>query len=54
MTRGFFMETWEARKFAEGGIDADFVQDNHSRSQPVGAARSALSVRDTRRASWCA
>ena len=30
--RGFFMETWEARKFAEGGIDASFVQDNHSRS----------------------
>jgi len=30
--RGFFMETWEARKFAEGGIDANFVQDNHSRS----------------------
>ncbi|RZU99106.1 dTDP-4-dehydrorhamnose 3,5-epimerase [Spiribacter vilamensis] len=30
--RGFFMETWERRKFAEGGIDCDFVQDNHSRS----------------------
>jgi dTDP-4-dehydrorhamnose 3,5-epimerase len=30
--RGFFMETWEARKFAEGGIDVSFVQDNHSRS----------------------
>lgn len=30
--RGFFMETWEARKFAAGGIDASFVQDNHSRS----------------------
>ena len=30
--RGFFMETWEARKFAEGGIHASFVQDNHSRS----------------------
>ncbi|MEW6611395.1 MAG: dTDP-4-dehydrorhamnose 3,5-epimerase [Pseudomonadota bacterium] len=30
--RGFFMETWHARKFAEGGIDAAFVQDNHSRS----------------------
>jgi dTDP-4-dehydrorhamnose 3,5-epimerase len=28
--RGFFMETWEARKFAAGGIDARFVQDNHS------------------------
>jgi dTDP-4-dehydrorhamnose 3,5-epimerase len=30
--RGFFVETWAARKFAEGGIDAHFVQDNHSRS----------------------
>jgi dTDP-4-dehydrorhamnose 3,5-epimerase len=31
--RGFFMETWEARKFAAGGIDARFVQDNHSSSR---------------------
>ncbi len=30
--RGFFMETWQRRKFAAGGIDCDFVQDNHSRS----------------------
>ena len=30
--RGFFMETWERNKFAAGGIDASFVQDNHSRS----------------------
>jgi dTDP-4-dehydrorhamnose 3,5-epimerase len=30
--RGFFMESWERRKFREGGIDVDFVQDNHSRS----------------------
>jgi dTDP-4-dehydrorhamnose 3,5-epimerase len=30
--RGFFAETWEARKFAAAGIDAGFVQDNHSRS----------------------
>jgi dTDP-4-dehydrorhamnose 3,5-epimerase len=30
--RGFFMETWQAEKFAEGGITANFVQDNHSRS----------------------
>jgi dTDP-4-dehydrorhamnose 3,5-epimerase len=26
------MESWHAEKFAEGGIDAQFVQDNHSRS----------------------
>jgi len=30
--RGFFMETWQRKKFAEIGIDYDFVQDNHSRS----------------------
>lgn len=30
--RGFFLESWERRKFAAGGIDRDFVQDNHSRS----------------------
>jgi len=30
--RGFFMETWQARKFRAAGIDADFLQDNHSRS----------------------
>lgn len=30
--RGFFMETWQAQVFAEAGIDAPFVQDNHSRS----------------------
>jgi dTDP-4-dehydrorhamnose 3,5-epimerase len=31
-SRGFFMETWEKRKFAEAGIDAIFVQDSHSHS----------------------
>ncbi|HKT73134.1 MAG TPA: dTDP-4-dehydrorhamnose 3,5-epimerase [Steroidobacteraceae bacterium] len=30
--RGFFLESWEERKFAAAGIDAKFVQDNHSRS----------------------
>lgn len=30
--RGFFLESWEKRKFAAGGIATDFVQDNHSRS----------------------
>lgn len=30
--RGFFIETWQRKKFAEIGIDIDFVQDNHSRS----------------------
>ncbi|WP_281302206.1 MULTISPECIES: dTDP-4-dehydrorhamnose 3,5-epimerase [unclassified Iodidimonas] len=30
--RGFFMESWNAQSFAALGIDAPFVQDNHSRS----------------------
>ena len=30
--RGFFLETFHARKYAEGGIPGPFVQDNHSRS----------------------
>lgn len=30
--RGFFMETWNEKAFREGGINATFVQDNHSRS----------------------
>lgn len=32
-TRGFFMETWNRKTFAALGLDLDFVQDNHSRSQ---------------------
>jgi len=31
--RGFFMESYNRRRFAEIGIADDFVQDNHSRSQ---------------------
>jgi dTDP-4-dehydrorhamnose 3,5-epimerase len=30
--RGFFLETYHAKKYAEGGIAGPFVQDNHSRS----------------------
>ena len=36
--RGFFLESWNARTFREAtGVDATFVQDNHSQS-----ARSVL------------
>ena len=35
--RGFFLESWNARAFADAGLDVHFVQDNHSRS-----ARSVL------------
>ncbi len=30
--RGFFLESYHARKYAEAGIAVTFVQDNHSRS----------------------
>jgi dTDP-4-dehydrorhamnose 3,5-epimerase len=30
--RGFFYESWNRRTLAQAGIEADFVQDNHSRS----------------------
>ena len=31
--RGFFMESFNAREMRRIGIDAEFLQDNHSRSQ---------------------
>lgn len=31
--RGFFLESWNKQTFADLGLDLDFVQDNHSRSQ---------------------
>ncbi len=30
--RGFLVETYSARSWAEAGVEVDFVQDNHSRS----------------------
>lgn len=30
--RGFFLESWNANRFREAGLDLNFVQDNHSRS----------------------
>ena len=30
--RGFFLESWHKRDFAEAGLAFDFVQDSHSRS----------------------
>ncbi len=39
--RGFFMETFNRQTFKDlGGIDIDFVQDNHSRSAQVGTVRA--------------
>lgn len=37
--RGFFCETYNRRRFAEAGIDIEFVQDNHSLSAAVGTIR---------------
>lgn len=37
--RGFFAETWSRKVLAAGGIDIDFVQDNHSLSRKVGTVR---------------
>ena len=31
--RGFFLESYHRERFAEAGLAADFVQDNHSRSR---------------------
>ena len=33
--RGFFTESYSKAKFAEHGLDFDFVQDNHSLSTEV-------------------
>src|SRR3954469_1478757 len=30
--RGYFLESWNRRRFTAAGIDVDFVQDNHSNS----------------------
>jgi dTDP-4-dehydrorhamnose 3,5-epimerase len=38
--RGWFAETWNAREFAEAGIDVVFVQDNHSYSARAGTVRA--------------
>ncbi|MDD3487152.1 MAG: dTDP-4-dehydrorhamnose 3,5-epimerase [Candidatus Moranbacteria bacterium] len=37
--RGFFLETYSEKKFAEAGVDARFVQDNHSLSVQKGVLR---------------
>jgi dTDP-4-dehydrorhamnose 3,5-epimerase len=31
--RGFFLESWNKKAFAEQGLQMDFVQDNHSKSK---------------------
>ena len=38
-SRGFFSETYNAERFKSAGVTADFIQDNHSYSAPVGTVR---------------
>jgi dTDP-4-dehydrorhamnose 3,5-epimerase len=38
-SRGFFAETYSKRSLLESGINAQFVQDNHSLSHAVGTLR---------------
>ena len=37
--RGWVMESWSKRKFEEGGLYVDFLQDNHSYSAEKGTLR---------------
>lgn len=37
--RGFFSEVWHQKQFAEAGIDAQFLQDNHVLSRRAGTVR---------------
>tara|TARA_A100001037_G_scaffold130193_1_gene117869 strand:- start:3287 stop:3808 length:522 start_codon:yes stop_codon:yes gene_type:complete len=37
--RGFFAETYSRRAYVGAGLDAEFVQDNHSLSAKVGTVR---------------
>jgi dTDP-4-dehydrorhamnose 3,5-epimerase len=30
--RGFFLESWNLKRYSQYGLDADFLQDSHSRS----------------------
>ena len=38
-SRGWFAETYQRDRFGAAGIGADFVQDNHSFSAPIGTLR---------------
>jgi dTDP-4-dehydrorhamnose 3,5-epimerase len=37
--RGWFVESWNKKRFEEFGVCVDFVQDNHSYSRPSGTIR---------------
>ena len=44
-SRGFFMETFHQKKYADAGIDHSFIQDNYSHSTTGDTERSALSTK---------
>lgn len=50
--RGFFYESWNRRAFAAAGIEAEFVQDNHSCSSRACCAGCTIKC-SMRRASSC-
>ncbi len=52
--RGFFMESWNAGKFAEAGLDIDFRAGQPFPLAKGRAARACISRIPGRRASWCA
>jgi dTDP-4-dehydrorhamnose 3,5-epimerase len=37
--RGFFLESYSQKKFMDAGIDCNFIQDNHSKSEQAGVIR---------------
>ena len=37
--RGFFAETYSVKKYADLGVNVEFVQDNHSLSKDIGTLR---------------
>lgn len=39
---GFFGETYSRRRYADMGIDVEFVRDNHSLSHALGTLRMGL------------
>lgn len=38
-SRGFFLESYNKKNLSMHGIDIDFIQDNHSKSLPIGTIR---------------
>ena len=52
--RGFFLESWKRLRRASSAIDAEFVQDNHSRSRGAACCAACTTRSGSRRASSCA